>query len=875
MSDRAVQGPVSDSEATVRRAIERWRSDVMTAHLTREGAAFLVFDQRAERLLHAAGSAAAYGAGIAAMDGVVMPALRLADQVQRAGSLGPRPRMVRLRLDPRGVAPPVVVLLARAMLDEAREALLLSPLGALPVLRPAEAPSDPHGPIPSDLGSEASPVADEAVGRHEDAAPKEAAHEAAADPGLTPIGKVAEDEAASRPSSSPSAISEPPIRFVWRSDGDGVLTHVSSTHPDLAAVITGRAWSDLAADGIVEGAGLEPLLQPIQRTFRSLPLVVRGRAYEHEIEISGAPMGRPGREEAGLGGFALLRGRHPRPEDVSGPPDLDLTRAPPEATSLSVNEHAAFREVARLLGLRFAPDETTDLGEVSDTERVDGVSGGSVTPFPTPPARAAEAEARARAAMAELLEQLPAGVLIYRDDAVLFASRAFLALTGYADLAALREAGLRHLFCGLPPEERGGASGSPIPFARGDGGTAALTVDHARLDWDGAPAAVCLARAIETERAAPPIPPNDARLRAEKVLDSLEEGVVTLDAEGRVVGLNPSAAELIHAHPKEVVGGRFSDLFAPESLPALEAAVTDSRRSGASELRGVTVRSGAAALRLRIARLFGEDAPGYCASLREIRDEEVVTAAQPALPPAAVLPVASEREGAADAWKARALARVGREIRPSLTAILSLTDMMLSDRFDRADGERLEAYLREVRQSGGRIAAILDDLRDLAALQAGLHLSFTRIGLNDLVSGCIGAMQAQAARDRIVVRTSLGPDLPPLLADERSIRQAALSVIGNAIRVSEAGGQVIVSTTLADPGEIALRVRDTGPGMSPAALNGALEPFREGGDPVPEAEGGGFGLTLTKALVEANRGRFRIGSRKDEGTLVEMIFPAA
>lgn len=856
MSDRAVQGSASQGDEVLRRAIERWREDAMTAHLAREGAALLVLDAQAQHLLHASGSAAAYGAGIAGVDGSVTPALRLADQIRRVGAVAARPRMVRLRLDPRGVAPPVVVLIASATLDAERTALLLAPLGPLPLLRPTDSSSDREAPDAPEaaLAAEGTGTGARVTDRNEDStSPRDATGE--------PV--------------SPPEPADFPARFVWRSDAEGVLTQVSATHPDLAAAILGRAWTDLAADGIVEGAALDALLRPRRETFRSLPLLVRGRAFEHAIEVSGAPTGRQGPAEAGLGGFALLKGRHPRPEDETAPsPDLDLVRAPPEAASLSVNEHAAFREVARLLGLRFAADDATGTGDGPEAERIDGASGASVTPFPTPPARAAE-EGRTRAALAELLERLPVGVLVYRDDAVLFASRAFLALVGYPDQTALSAAGLRHLFRGLAPGERGGHGGGigPVPFGRADGGTVALAIDHARLDWDGTPAELCLARAAETVDASPPVPSNDARLRAEKVLDSLEEGVVTLDAEGRVVGLNPSAAELVHAHPKEVVGGRFADLFAPESLPALEAAVTDSHRSGASELLGVTPRSGAAALRLRIARLFGEDAPGYCASLREIRED----AATPGLPPATipqVRPVAAEDE-AGRAWKARALARVGREIRPSLSAILSLTDMMLSDRFDRADAERLEAYLREVRLSGGRIAAILDDLRDLAALQAGRNLTFTKVGLNDLVAGCIGTMQAQAARDRIVVRTSLGPDLPPFLADERSIRQAALAVIGNAIRVTEAGGQVIVSTTLADRGEVALRVRDTGPGLSPEAVASALEPFREGLEPAAETEGGGFGLTLTKALVEANRGRFRIGSRKDEGTLVEMIFPAA
>ncbi len=847
MSDHAAQDLSPEGDSGVRAALARWRGDASMAHLVREGGPLLILDAAAERILHADGAALPLRVGIADASGAILPALRLAAQIDRAGTLDTRPRMVRLRFDPRGVAVPVVVLAVRAEIEPGHSVLLLAPIGALPILRPFEAVPEKVDPQPQITSVPA---------RSLEVPPPESEPE-------------------------PAAPADLPSRLVWRSDAEGVLTHVSRAHPDLSEVLVGRSWTTLAGEGVIagerDGAALIEALST-RRTFRALPLVLRGRAFEHVLEISGAPAGRATGDFSGFSGFAIPGERRPRPveggEVAGGEPLLDdhqepdVVREPEADASLSVNEHAAFREVARILGLRFAPDELAS-DETPASARAEAAAVSSVMPFPTPPARLAENEVRARAALAELLESLPLGVLIYRGSEMLFASRAFLDLAGYPDLPALRQVGLAHLFRGLPPRER--EIVGPVPFARPEGGTVALLIDRASLVWEGAPAEICLARAMPDAFAAPSpaVPPNAARLRAEKVLDSLEEGVVTLDAEGRVVGLNPSAAELVHAHPKEVVGGRFADLFAPESLPALETAVTVSRRAGASEIYGVTPRTGAAALRLRIARLLGEDAPGYCASLREIRDEEPTS-------PVATEPAHRDEPEVEAAWKANALARVSREIRPSLNAILSLTDMMLSDRFDRADAERLEAYLREVRLSGGRIAGLIDDLRDLAEIQAGRgKLTFTDLALNDLVSSCIAAQQARAARDRIVLRTSLAPDLPAMRADERSIRQAALTVLENAIRVSEAGGQVIISTTLAERGEIALRVRDTGTGMTEEELTNALEPFRADVGSDGEGEEKGFGLTLTKALVEVNRGRFRITSRKDEGTLVEMLFPAA
>jgi signal transduction histidine kinase len=135
-------------------------------------------------------------------------------------------------------------------------------------------------------------------------------------------------------------------------------------------------------------------------------------------------------------------------------------------------------------------------------------------------------------------------------------------------------------------------------------------------------------------------------------------------------------------------------------------------------------------------------------------------------------------------------------------------------------------------------------------------------------------MQPQAARERIIMRLSLYDRLPNVMADERSMKQVMINLMSNAVKYNEPGGQVIVSTALDDAGAAIVRVRDTGVGMSDSDLEIALEPFRR----VPGAkavEGSGLGLPLTKALVEANHADFTIKSRKDQGTLVEIAFPAA
>jgi signal transduction histidine kinase len=136
-------------------------------------------------------------------------------------------------------------------------------------------------------------------------------------------------------------------------------------------------------------------------------------------------------------------------------------------------------------------------------------------------------------------------------------------------------------------------------------------------------------------------------------------------------------------------------------------------------------------------------------------------------------------------------------------------------------------------------------------------------------------MQPQANRERIIIRTSLAQALPPVIADGPALRQITMNLIGNSIHLANPAGQVIVSTALSDFGEVVLRVRDTGHGLNDNEIAAALEPFRTP-QPTDEAsDGSAVNLSLTKALVEANRARFHIKTGGRSGTLIEVVFPHA
>jgi PAS domain S-box-containing protein len=371
--------------------------------------------------------------------------------------------------------------------------------------------------------------------------------------------------------------------------------------------------------------------------------------------------------------------------------------------------------------------------------------------------------------------------------------------------------------------------------------------------------------------------PGLARAQAEireleAILDTAADGVVMLDRQGRILSSNRGAQALFGREPAAFAGSALVELLAPESGPVAFDYLHDLLRNGRArgldhgrEVTGRLADGGALALFMTLGRI-GEEGERLCAVFRDLA---------PFKKAADELSAAKRRAEKASAAKSDFLAKISHEIRTPLNAIIGFSEIMAQERFGPVGNERYRQYLVDIQSSGQHLLSLVNDLLDLSKIEAGkLELDFADVALNPLTQQCVALLAPQANRDRIIIRTSLSEKLPPVIADARSMRQIVLNLISNSTKFTGAGGQVIVSTTLTDQGEVVLRVRDNGIGMSEREIALALEPFRQIATTVRSGPAGtGLGLPLTKALAEANRATFRIKSAPNAGTLIEVAFP--
>ena len=220
------------------------------------------------------------------------------------------------------------------------------------------------------------------------------------------------------------------------------------------------------------------------------------------------------------------------------------------------------------------------------------------------------------------------------------------------------------------------------------------------------------------------------------------------------------------------------------------------------------------------------------------------------------------------------LAKVSHEVRTPLNSVIGFAELMLQERFGPIGNARYKGYAEDIHQSGLYALSLLNDLLDISKIEAGkFELDFTAVDVGEVIEACVASLQPLAKRTRIVLRTSIAPDLPLVVADPRRLKQILLNLLTNAIKFTKEGGQVIVSGTLVRD-ELRVRVRDSGVGMSKDDIAYAMQPFHQL-DTTPRRQSGtGLGLPLTKALADANRARLELTSEPGVGTSADVIFSA-
>jgi signal transduction histidine kinase len=227
----------------------------------------------------------------------------------------------------------------------------------------------------------------------------------------------------------------------------------------------------------------------------------------------------------------------------------------------------------------------------------------------------------------------------------------------------------------------------------------------------------------------------------------------------------------------------------------------------------------------------------------------------------------------ADRLKSEFIANVSYELRTPLNAIIGFAEILANQYFGTLSPRQLD-YSRGILDSSHRLMSLINDILDLATIEAGyMALETGRVDVRGMLQAVI-TLTRERARSRDLALTLRCPrDIGTIEADERRLKQALFNLISNAVKFTPAGGSIRLEARR-DDGDLVFSVSDTGVGIPTVDQERIFEKF-ERGNPQARQSGAGLGLSLVKSLIELHGGSVSIQSTPGSGTTILCRLPAA
>jgi len=240
------------------------------------------------------------------------------------------------------------------------------------------------------------------------------------------------------------------------------------------------------------------------------------------------------------------------------------------------------------------------------------------------------------------------------------------------------------------------------------------------------------------------------------------------------------------------------------------------------------------------------------------------------------LQAAKDEAEAANRAKSYFLANVSHELRTPLNVVIGYSEVLRDEIFGPMNHEKYHEYSKDIHASGTHLLELIEDILDLSKIETGyIVVDEKEINVDNMMEETMRIAAPAIQKGNFDLTVQIAPEFPILQADEIRLRQVLLNLLSNSFKFTPEGGRICVKVDINDDGEPEFSVSDTGIGIAPEDIQHVLAPFGRVEQPtIDNARGTGFGLPLSKSLVEMHGGTFRLSSTFGSGTEVMFTLPA-
>ena len=343
---------------------------------------------------------------------------------------------------------------------------------------------------------------------------------------------------------------------------------------------------------------------------------------------------------------------------------------------------------------------------------------------------------------------------------------------------------------------------------------------------------------------------NEEKWKLRAAFASMAEGVMVLDSQNRIEGLNKGMAEMIGREYADIVGKTPIEAF---RNIALQDALNRFRQAGEIVLEEITL---------------GDENP----MILDVNISAVKSL--PGQDPKTMIVFHNvTRLKKLEQVRADFVANVTHEIKTPLTAIIGFVETLQQGAID--DRAKAQKFLLTIHENAQRLNRLVDDLLTLSRIELGeteLHLE--GLALEDVFETALTLISLRAALKNVGIQRDVQPGLPSVRADRDRLVQILVNVLDNAVKFTPEGGSVSITAAPEVQGSVVIKITDTGIGISKSELPRLGERFyRIDKTRSREMGGTGLGLSIVKHLMKAHEGSMEIESTLGKGTTVSLHFP--
>lgn len=356
-------------------------------------------------------------------------------------------------------------------------------------------------------------------------------------------------------------------------------------------------------------------------------------------------------------------------------------------------------------------------------------------------------------------------------------------------------------------------------------------------DDDGPPSLRSVA--VDLERTVGSL--SSERNRFEAVLQTLEQGVLVLGSDDRVVTVNRAAYTMLSL-PERTVG---RTLLEAVRVPRLKA-LADAAAKGGSHHDEFDLPSGRR-IDVRATKHVDEGVVIVATDVTEVRHLERV--------------------------RRDFVANVSHELRTPISVIRANAETLLDGALDDPTAARM--FVEAIHRHADRLGRIVSDLLDISRIEAGRYaLNPTELNVGDVVDQVLDLVESKATEKDISLAVSVDHEFA-IRADRKAMEHILINLVSNAFKYTPAGGEVEVTAHAPSPDTVRIEVLDDGPGIDPAHRKRIFERFfRVDAGRSRDMGGTGLGLSIVKNLVEAQGGQVGVDPRSPKGSVFWFTLPA-